>query len=175
MTFVLSSDGRYSEPARIESLPVSSSQAEVVESDSVIGGRWIVIIIGAATGVCFAILAGRAVSVLAITPHYFRGSSLVFAGISAWIAYRALEAATSGGTDEESIVRGLRGGIVGGFLGLLVAATSFFSFGQTARTYFTHPLGWHTSDISMFWLSVALLLLGFLAGFVLLIPKVRPR
>jgi len=123
------------------------------------------------TSLCFAGLAGRCVRVLVTAPHHFRASSAIFGAIAAWLSYRAFTAAVSCRTDEQSLLRGLEGGIGGGFVGLLVAAAAFFSFGQTARTYFTHPLGWHTSDISMLRLTIVLVILGFCAGFGLLIPR----
>jgi len=134
-----------------------------------------VAILGGVAGLCFAGLAGRAVSVLAITPDHFRASSAVFAAIAAWLAYRALKVATSWRADEGSTFRAMEGGIGGAFVGLLVAVLAFFSFGQTARTYFTHPLGWHTSDISMSRLTIVLVLLGFCAGFMLVLPTHRRR
>ena len=61
------------------------------------GRRWLVSMIGAVSGVCFAALAARSISVLAITPHFFRASSVVFSVVSACLSYVAFRASTSAG------------------------------------------------------------------------------
>lgn len=119
------------------------------------------------TGVCFAALAARCVSVLAITPHFFRASSLVYAVITAVLSYFAFRAATSGRTDDDSFMRALWGGFGGAIVGLLIIFAVFAMFRENARADFARPLGLHLSQVTTFRLVAAFLLLGFGAGFTL--------
>ena len=139
------------------------------------GRHWLVAIIGAVFGVCFAALAARSISVLAITPHYFRISSLVFAIVSGCLSYLAFRAATSGRTDERSLHRASMGGLGGAFVGFAIACTAYLMFRQTARAYFAHPLGMHFSQLTMSRLLIALVCLGFGAGFALRMQTLRRR
>jgi hypothetical protein len=134
--------------------------------------RWIVAIIGAETGLCFIGLAERSISILVIAPNFFTAG---FTGVAAWFPYVAFRAAISGRTDEDSVLEALRAGIVGAFVGLLIFMASFAMFGQTIRTYFAHPLGLHTSQLSMFHLLEAFVWLGFGAGFVLRMQTLRAK
>ncbi len=136
-------------------------------------GRWIVAIIGVAAGLSFATVAALSLGVLAVTAGHFRASSVVFAVISLWLAYRSLHAATRSRSDEESVVRGLQAGIAGALVGLLIVFAGFAMFAQSIRAYFAHPVGLHFSDVTMFRLLVALVWLGFGAGFALRIPKLQ--
>lgn len=92
--------------------------------------------IGALSGVCFATLAARSISVLAITPHFFRISSVVFAAVSAWLSYVAFRAATSGRTDPASFQRALLGGVGGTLVGFIIVIIAYAMFGQATRAYF---------------------------------------
>jgi hypothetical protein len=131
------------------------------------GRGWAITIIGAVSGVCFAALAARAISVLAITPNFFRASSLVVAIITAFLSYVAFRAATSGRTDEESFLRALAGGVGGALLAFMILAVGYIMFRQAIRAYLAHPIGLRFSQVTMVELVVALLCLGFAAGFVL--------
>ncbi len=131
--------------------------------------------IGAVSGVCFAALAARSISVLAITPNFFRLSSIVFAAVSACLSYVAFRAATSGRTDTASFQRALLGGMGGAFVGLIIVLLAYTMFRQAARGYFAHPVGLRYSQVTMLRLFVAFLCLGFAAGFALRTQKLRKR
>ncbi len=138
-------------------------------------GRWIVAIISAAAAISFALVVVRCLGALAVSTGHFKPASIVLALIAAWFAYRAVQAALCGETDEQSILRALEGGIIGAFAGISVVALTFAMFAQTVRAYFAHPLGFYFSDVTMFRLLIALVWLGFGAGFVLRIPKPRVK
>jgi hypothetical protein len=136
-------------------------------------GRWIVAIISVAAALSFAFVGIRCV--LALRAGHLRASSIIIAVIAAWFAARAVQASTSAETDEGSILRGFEGGLIGAFLGILIVAVGFAMFAQTVRAYFAHPLGLYFSDVTMSRLLIGLVWLGFCAGFVLRIPKLRLR
>lgn len=129
--------------------------------------RWLAAILGAVFGVCFAALAAGGISVLVITPHHWRASSFVFAVVCACLAYLSFRAATSGRTDHASFQRALVGGVGGAFVGFLVVLVAYLMYRQEARGHFVHPLGLHSSQVSMAVLMAALVCLGFGAGFAL--------
>jgi hypothetical protein len=131
--------------------------------------------IGAVSGVCFAALAARSISVLAITPHFFRISSLVFAVVAACLSYLSFRAATSGRMDKASFLRGLSGGVGGALFGLIIVIIAYAMFREATRAYFAQLLGLHFSQVTIMRLLVALLFLGFCAGFVLGMQKLRER
>jgi hypothetical protein len=131
--------------------------------------------IGAVSGVCFAAVAARSISVLAITPHFFRISSVVFAAVSACLSYVAFRASTSGRTDKESFLRALLGGVGGALIGLIIVSVAYVMFRGATRAHFAHPLGLHFSQVTMFRLLVAFLCLGFGAGFALRMQTLRQR
>jgi hypothetical protein len=139
------------------------------------GRHWLVAIIGAVFGVCFAALAALSISVLAITPHYFRLSSLVFTIVSGCFSYLAFRAATSGRVDEESFQQASLGGLGGAFAGFIIVCVAYLMFRQTARAYFAHPLGVHFSQLTMSRLLISLVCLGFGAGFSLRMQTLRRR
>jgi hypothetical protein len=137
--------------------------------------RWLVSMIGAVSGVCFAALAARSISVLAITPHFFKVSSLVFAVIAASLSYISFRASTSGRTDEASFLRALSGGVGGALVGLIIVIVAYAMFREATRAYFAHPLGLHFSQVTTFRLVAGLLCLGFGAGFALRMQRLRER
>ncbi len=137
------------------------------------GGRWIVASISVAAAMSFALIAIRCINVLVVRISHLSASSMVFAVVAAWLSYRALLAATSGETDEGSILLGFEGGLIGAFLGILIVATGYAMFAQTVRAHFAHPLGLYFSDVTMSRLLIGIVWLGFCAGFVLRIPKLR--
>jgi hypothetical protein len=139
------------------------------------GIRWAVTIIGAVSGVCFAALAARSIGVLAITPHFFRASSLALAVVTSCLSYVAFRAATSGRTDEESFLRALSGGVGGALVALIIVIVSYAMFRESTRAYFAHPIGLHFSQVTNFRLILGLLLFGFAAGFVLRTVTLRDR
>ncbi len=154
---------------------MSSRIGDEYNPDTVKGIRWIVLVIGAVSGVCFGAIAAGAISVLATSPHFFRLSSLVFAIVAGCLSYVAFRAATSGRTDEEAFVRALAGGLAGAVIALVVVIASYVMFRQATRAYFAHPIGLRFPQVSNVTLVAALLWLGFAAGFVLRIDKPRDR
>ena len=139
------------------------------------GLRWLFSIIGAVYGTCFAALAARGISVLAITPHFFRISSIIFAVVGAWLSYVSFRAATSGRTDAASFQRALLGGVDGALAGFIIVVIGYVMFGQAIRAYFAHPIGVHFSEVTMPRLLVSLVCLGFGAGFALRLQRLRRR
>lgn len=139
------------------------------------GTRVLFTIIGAVSGVCFAVLAARAISVLVITPHHFRASSLGFALVTGVLSYRSFGAATRGRTDAANFQRALLGGVVGAVAGFLIVVVLYAMFGQATRYYIAHAFGLYGWQTSMSQLLVAFVCLGFGAGFSLRARKVRLR
>ncbi len=125
--------------------------------------------IGAVSGVCFAALAARALGVLLLTPR-FRAFSLVYAAITAVLSYFSFRAATAGQTDEASFLRAFWGGCGGASAGLLIVFAAYVMFRDGVRVYLARPLGLHLSEVTMFRVVVASLLLGFATGFALRTP-----
>jgi hypothetical protein len=132
-------------------------------------------IIGAVSGVCFAALAARCLSVVAISPHYWRTSSVVYAAITAILSYFAFRASTSGQTDEDSFMRAMWGGSAGAVVGALVIFAVFALFRENARAYFARPMGLHLSQVTNFRLIAAFLFLGFSGGFALRAQTTQKR
>jgi hypothetical protein len=139
----------------------------------VTGGRWAVVLIGGGAGVCFAIIGGVALRHLIVDLPTFPLASVVFAVIAVLLSYRSFQAAALGSGQEASLLRGLHGGLFGAFLGMLVVVAGFLMYGQTVRTFFAHPIGLHTSQLSLFRLLMTSIGLGFCAGFVLRIQRRR--
>jgi hypothetical protein len=131
------------------------------------GRRWSIPLIGAVSGVCFAVLAARAVGVLFITPGHFRADSAVFAAIGALFSYLSFRAARLGRTDQASFQHALVGGLIGAFAGLLIVLGAYVMYRNAARAYFAHPIGLRFQQVTLGTLLVALVLLGFGAGFAL--------
>ncbi len=125
-----------------------------------------VTIIGAVSGVCFAVLAARGLSVAVVTAH-FRVSALVYAAITAFLSYFAFRAALAGRSDEASFVRAVWGGFGGLVVGMVVVFTAYAMLGDSMRTYVARPLGLHLSQVGMFRVTVGFVLLGFAGGFAL--------
>ncbi len=147
----------------------------VVESTAMKAGRWIVAVTSVAAALSFAFVGVRCLGVLALRVGHLRASSIIIAVIAAWLAAKALQASTLAETDEGSILRGFEGGLIGAFMGILIVGVGFAMFAQTVRAYFAHPLGLYFSDVTMSRLLIGLVWLGFCAGFVLRIPKLRLR
>jgi hypothetical protein len=140
------------------------------------GARVLIIAISAATGTCFAVLAGLSISVLAVPVRRFHTMSIVLAGVTIYLAFRAFRAAVSGFRDEEAdetLVLLLRHGMLGALLGLILIIALISMFGTEARSFLAHALGQRTSGFTPFRLLGAAVLLGFGTGFI--VGPSRPK
>lgn len=95
--------------------------------------------------------------------------------VTAVLSYVAFRAATSGRTDEESFLRAMAAGVGGALVGFVAVAVAYLMFRQATRAYFAHAIGLRFSQVTMLELVVALLCLGFAAGFVLRMSTLRDR
>jgi hypothetical protein len=77
--------------------------------------------------------------------------------------------------DKASFLRGLSGGVGGALFDLIIVIIAYAMFREATRAYFAHLLGLHFSQVTIMRLLVALLFLGFCAGFVLGMQKLRER
>jgi hypothetical protein len=130
----------------------------------------VVAIVGAVSGVCFAALAARCLSVVAISPHYWRTSSVVYAAITAVLSYLAFRTATSGSAEEDDFMRAMWGGLAGAVVGVVIIFAVLALFRENARAYLARPMGFHLSQVTNLRLVAAFFLLGFGAGFAIRTP-----
>jgi hypothetical protein len=129
--------------------------------------------ISAATGTCFAVLAGLSISAMAVPVRRFHVASIVLAAVAICLAWLAFRAAMADITDEgtEDIVIALHRGMVGAFVGLIFIVALLLMFGADARGFLAHALGKPTSSFTPFRLLAAAVLLGFGTGFVIRVPS----
>jgi len=139
------------------------------------GRRLLIIGISAATGTCFAVLAGLSISAMAFPFRRFQPFSLVIAAVALCLGYVAFRAAIVGKTSGETLVASLYRGIVGAFVGFLVISAFLLMFGADTRAFLAHALGRPATGFTIFRLLLASALLGFGTGFVVRMPKLRPR
>jgi hypothetical protein len=138
------------------------------------GARVLIIGISAATGTCFAVLAGLSISAMAVPVRRFHVLSIVLAAAAICLGWLAFRAAMAGVTDEEAeetVVAPLLGGMVGAFVGLIFIVALLLMFGAGARGVLAHALGKPTSSFTPFRLLAAAVLLGFGTGFVVRVPS----
>lgn len=133
--------------------------------------RFLITGISAATGTCFAVLAGLSLSALALPARRFHVASAVIAAVAICLGYIAFRAATASKTDEEIVLTSLRRGMVGALTGLVVIIAFLLMFGPDAHGFLAHALGKHASDFTTSRLLTAAVLLGFGTGFVIRMPK----
>ena len=128
----------------------------------------------AATGTCFAILAGLSISAIAVPVRRFHVASIVVAAVAICLGWQAFRAAMTGVTDEkteETVVASLLRGIVGAFVGLIFIVALLLMFGPDARGFLAHAVGKPTSSFTPVRLLAAAVLLGFGTGFVVRVPS----
>ena len=135
--------------------------------------RFLITVIGAATGVCFAVLAGLSLSAIVSRTHRFHPFSVVIAVVSIFFGYIAFRAAIAGKTDEMTLVTSLRRGLVGAFVGLIAMVALILMFRENLYPYLAHSLGNPAYVVSNARLLTASLLLGFGVGFVVAMPRHR--
>jgi hypothetical protein len=136
--------------------------------------RVLIIGISAATGTCFAVLAGLSISAMAVPFRRFHVASIVVAAVAIGLGWQAFRAARAGVTDEETeetVVVPLLRGIVGAFVGLIFIVALILMFGLDARGFLAHALGKPTYSFTPFRLLAAAVLLGFGTGFVVRVPS----
>ena len=135
--------------------------------------RVMIIAISAVTGTCFAVLAGLSISAI-ITPfrqvHFF---SFVIAVVSIYIAYLAIRAAKAGSTGKGTTAAALASGIIGSLAGLMVVIAMLLAFRPDAQSFLAHAIGRRASDLTVFRLLLAGVLLGFGTGFVARVRTLR--
>ena len=140
--------------------------------------RVLIIGMSAATGTCFAILAGLSISAIAVPVRRFHVASIVVAAIAICLGWQAFRAAMTGVTDEkteETVVAPLLRGIVGAFVGLIFIVALLLMFGPDARGFLAHAVGKPTSSFTPVRLLAAAVLLGFGTGFVVRLPSVTKQ
>jgi hypothetical protein len=137
------------------------------------GARVLIIGISAATGTCFAILAGLSISAMAVPVRRFHVASIVLAAVAICLGWLSFRAAMAGVTDEETeeLVAPMLRGMVGAFVGLIFIVALLLMFGADARGFLAHALGKPTSSFTPFRLLAAAVLLGFGTGFVVRVPS----
>jgi hypothetical protein len=138
------------------------------------GARVLIIGISAATGTCFAVLAGLSISAMAVPVRRFHVASIVLAAVAiclGWLAFRAAMAGVTDEETEETVVAPLLRGMVGAFVGLIFIGALLLMFGADARGFLAHALGKPTSSFTPFRLLAAAVLLGFGTGFVVRAPS----
>jgi hypothetical protein len=137
----------------------------------VTGARVLFIGISAATGVCFAVLAGLSISAMAMPVRRFHLFSVVIAVVAICLSLTAFRAAIAGNTDEETAVASLRRGIIGALIGLMVIVAALLLFRTDTQGFLAHALGKPASSLTTFRLLAVSVLLGFGTGFVVRVPK----
>ena len=137
------------------------------------GARVLITGICAATGMCFAVLAGLSFRAAAFPVRRFHIASVVVMAVTALLAYLAYRAVIVSRTDEETLVAALGRAIIGALVGLIVILAFLFMFGADTQAFLAHTLGQPASSFTAFRLLVASVLLGFGVGFVLRLPTSR--
>lgn len=137
------------------------------------GAGILIIAVSAVTGACFAALAGLSISAMAVPVRRFHGFSAVVAAVAICIGYLAFRAAIAGNTDEETAVAGLRRGVIGAIVGLIVMLALFVMFKTDPQAYLAHALGKGASTFTTYRLLAGAVLLGFGTGFVVGVPQAR--
>jgi FtsH-binding integral membrane protein len=134
------------------------------------GARFLITGISAATGACFAALAGLSLSAMVLPVRRFHVFSIVIAVVAICLGYLAFRAATAGKTDEETVLGSLRRGLIGAFVGLIVIMAFLLMFRSATHAFLAHALGKPASIFTDFRLLLASVLLGFGTGFVVRMP-----
>jgi len=136
--------------------------------------RVLIIGISAATGTCFAVLAGLSISAMAVPIRRFHVASIVVAAGAiclGWQAFRAAMAGVTGEESEETMVAPLLRGTVGALVGLIFIVALLLMFGTDARGFLAHAVGKPTSSFTPVRLLAAAVLLGFGTGFIIRVPS----
>jgi hypothetical protein len=133
---------------------------------AVSGTRWIVTVVGAAAGLYFAVLCAFSIGAVVLPRHVPKAYAVIFALVTAYLAYLGVRAAVLGSSDEDDMVTALRNGTVGALVAVLIVIALYFMFGLSVQAFFAHSVGLHASQVTMFRLLIAFVCFGFGAGFV---------
>ena len=134
--------------------------------------RFVIAVISALAGVCFAAIAALSIRAAAFPARRFHVFSIVIAVLAICLVLLAFRAAlTAGAAHEDAIAMALRRGMLGAFVGLIAIFVALVMFGDETRSFLAHALNRHTSTFTTFPLLLASVLLGFAAGFVVRSPE----
>ncbi|HYN14743.1 MAG TPA: hypothetical protein VES66_03020 [Terriglobales bacterium] len=128
--------------------------------------RWIVPVVGAAAGLYFAVLCAFSIGAVVFPRNVPKAYAVIFALVTAYLAYLGIRAAVVGSSDEDDVVSALRNGTVGALAAVVVVIALYSMFGFSIHAFFAHSLGLHASQVTMFRLLIAFVCFGFGAGFV---------
>ena len=139
------------------------------------GKRVLMVAISAATGTCFAVLAGLSISDVVAPFRRFHVASLVIAVVTLFLAYLAFRAAISGKSGGVTVLASLLRGILGAFAGLIVMSLFLLMFGSDTLEFLAHAVGRPAVSFTTSRLLVAAALLGFGTGFVVRRSQPAPK
>lgn len=137
------------------------------------GTRIFIVAVSAATGACFAALAGLSIAAMVMPFRRWHFLSLVIAIVSVWFGYLAFRAARAGHTDKVTQRQSLVRGVIGALIGVLAAFGLLLLFRPDAQSEIAHSLGRPSWSFTATRLLIASALLGFGAGFVARIRTAR--
>lgn len=137
------------------------------------GTRILIVAISAATGACFAGLAGLSIAALVMPFRQRHILSVVFAVVSLWVGYMAFRAARSGHTDKVTRRQSLVRGVIGAMIGVLAMFALLLLFRPDAQSTIAHALGRPAAGFTATNLLIVSALFGFGAGFVARIRTAR--
>ena len=104
--------------------------------------RVLIIGVSAATGTCFAVLAGLSISAMAVPIRRFHVASIVVAAAAiclGWQGFRAAMAGVTGEETEETVVTPLLRGTVGALVGLIFVVALLLMFGPVLGASWLTP------------------------------------
>lgn len=130
------------------------------------GTRIVIVAVSAATGACFAALAGLSIAAMIMPFRRFHVLSLIFAVISLWVGYMAFRAARVGHTDKVTRRQSLVRGMIGAMVGVLAMFALLLLFRPDAQSTLAHAFGRPSWSFTVNRLLIVSALLGFGAGFV---------
>ncbi len=134
--------------------------------DYVRGARVLIVGVSAATGACFAAVAGLSISAIAFPVRRFHAFSAVMAAAGVGLALTAFRAAIVGKTDQETAVASLHRGMLGALLALVAMVALLLMFKVDMQAFLAHAMGRRASTFTTYRLLAAAVLLGFGTGFV---------
>ena len=135
--------------------------------------RYLITVISALAGTCFAVLAGLSLSAVIFPVRRFQALSVVIAVAALWLGYLAFRAALAGDVGEGAALRAFHRGVGGALIAVLVMTALLLLFGSATRAFIAHSFGKSTMALPTFRLLLLSALLGFGAGFVLRMPRQR--
>jgi uncharacterized membrane protein len=128
--------------------------------------RCIVVVVGTAAGLYFAVLCAFSIGAIVLPRHVPKPYAVIFSLVTAYLAYLGIRAAVVGSSDEDDMVSALRDGTMGALAGVLIVIALYFMYGFSVHAFFAHSVGLQASQVTMFRLLIAFVCFGFGAGFV---------